>query len=481
MRDTSLRSLCLGLHNMTVRKVRPPQFRRYEYMLYLMAQLTRLVHEDTGFSWKVMMKALGKSNDVVNAMLDKYDTEQDHVRKTRSSYGDGYGRPMKSFTTRIRPVSDRGCWGTYISTRDDMTALVLNAGKMPIAANRNSILRPTDIIVCFKSTSTVANVKTNLLSLVSHIDLQKAIEPTNIQLKSKTPITVPGSFIDAILGGWPALMKAIHMHGKQPHRLFITGHSLGGALATLFGFIMAEAKIPGIKSIHIVAFGAPKTMDKAGCMEFNKHLDSGYMTYDRVITQTNPTPTSKAHAIFLKNDYIPAFPMGFEHPGYNPTDDSTKITHPYSMDLVRTIYGIPTDTRFREKKTWPFKEPMDLFAKKDELKEAVKDSMVGGSCSKDSLVKAKGHMPNFLSISPVPNRIFVHGETLGMVNQAGHRFYGIKNPVRPESDLVAYFSLCPTGVRIQYLTPEGNMICKKNPSVNTTRRRIKVEAKASQT
>jgi hypothetical protein len=57
-----------------------------------------------------------------------------------------------------------------------------------------------------------------------------------------------------------------------------------------------------------------------------------------------------------------------------------------------------------------------------------------------------------------------------MVNQSAHRWYGVKNPVRPHSDKTAYFSFCKTGVKIQYLLPDGSLMAAKNPG---TRKKMK--------
>ena len=445
-----------------------------------MAQMSRLVHSDSGFAWYTMQKCLGLSNDLVNKVLREYDTKRLADRKVSAPIGDGTGRPMKSFATRVNPPSTENAWGTYISTSRDMTAAVFDISKMPLKPNPSSIFRRGDILIAFKSTSTLINLYDDLKAQFKSIDLQDALEGTGIRMKSENNM-VPESFIRLLLGGLHALIKSLDFHVKNTsnRRLFITGHSLGGALATLLGFIFAEAKVTGtlsivkyFKSIHVISFGAPTVCDDVARNSFNKHLTSGLLTYDRVIAQTYPSLIVNIHSIFIKNDYIPGIPVGYSHPGYKPLiTESADPMRPYSIDTVRKLYGVNTITRFRDTATWPFREDMQLFSDTDKLEDAAKSYMVGGTAAKDEYAEETKHrVPNMISVPPLPSIIFVHGETLGMIAQSGHRTFGVKNPVRPESDLIAYFSFCPTGVKVEYLKPDGSLISLKNGG-NATRKR----------
>jgi len=460
--DTTIRPICFGIdrhiNKTEAQKVGSEGLKRYEYILYIMAQICRFTHSDSGFSWQAMKTSFGQSNDIVNHLLYKYDTEQKSQRTKRAPIGDGAGRPMLSYMTPTQPKTSTGCWGKYISTHADMTALVLDASTMPLKANPNSIFKPTDIIVSFKSTSSVLNLLTDILSqIVPSIDLQYALLPEAIYLQEG--VRVPWSFVALLMTGWPALIKAIKEFSKDSkHRLFITGHSLAGVLGTLMGFILAESKIlPNIESIHIISFGAPKLFNKTGVERFNKHLDSGFLTYDRVVSQTEPSLKSDLYSILVNNDYIPGFPRGYKHPGF-ASDES--ITGPYSIDTVRKFYGQETTTRFRDEQSWPFPDDdSHMYVQPLVLNKKAAALMKGGGT----------HQPNFLSIAPIPGRTFVHGETLGMVPSSAHRYPQMKNSVGPASNLISYFSFCPTGVKIEYLTPEGNLVCYKNPSPRKTR------------
>ena len=103
-------------------------------------------------------------------------------------------------------------------------------------------------------------------------------------------------------------------------RIFVTGHSLGGAFASITGLGLAQLKKKGtvqgypeliLPPIHIVTFGAPKIFTDYSRNVFNDLLLGGFMTLDRIANRPRfPDPT------MLSYDPIPLIPPNMSHPGF---------------------------------------------------------------------------------------------------------------------------------------------------------------------
>jgi len=516
--DSTLRPICFGIDSHVSQAVAkqqgPEKFKRYEHVLYVMAQLSRIVYCDTGIMWNVIEKSLGMSSDVVNKVISAYDAKfkKEKTMPITSQAGEGTGRPMESYSLVSGDAVAKGGqkYGTYVSSSEDMTCLFLNASK--VKANPNSILLPTDVIVSFKGSSTMDNFKHDLMSQFTAAELQKLVAATGVKIGSGGLVT--GSFIGPLVNAWAALMKAMNEHiVADGTRLFLTGHSLGGAYTSLFAFILAEGKVTGtlpimkkVKSIHVVSFGAPCILRDGARNSFNRHLDSGLMTLDRVVSQ-KVSARSAATQLLVgglagPNDVVPTIPAGFGHPGYRPLNNPLKNYtpeakgRPYSIDFVRKFYGVPTNTRYREPTTWPFPEAVTLGDRKygadlnkivmgltqvsdipqdGELKApegapaaapAGEDPMEGGGADKAIYEKATlQRIPNFVSVQGSAYAYgFAHAEYLGMFFFGGFRLPGMKNPA---SKNVAYFEFNKAGVKIQYTAP-GPVAASAN-SVNLTK------------
>ena len=488
--DSTLRPTCFGLQlkvsKAEAKAVGPQKFKRYEHILYLGAQLSRLVYCDTGIMWNVIEKSLGMSNDIVNKVITAYDKEFAGKRRAPSAAAGAEGsRPMESYSLVVAKPGDAK-YATYVSSPDDMTCLFINASK--VKANPNSILTGNDVFISFKGSSTMDNFKHDLMSQISASDLGGLVKSIGVTVQGERNL-VTGAFVKPLVKAWSALMSALSEHVKNGGtRLFLCGHSLGGAYCTLFAFILAEGKVSGtipimnkVKSIHILSYGAPCIVSDTARNTFNRHLESGLMTIDRVVSQKVAARSAATQllvgGIAGPNDVIPTIPAGFSHPGFRPL--ATNIMpeaggRPYSMDNIRKFYGVDTKTRYRDTNTWPFTERLELGdwknskeldaivkgltgvappANEDPSKVVTDDPkpLVGGLGKQKGIYSAatKNHIPDFVSVAGSNWAAgFAHAEYLGMFFAGGFRLPGMKNP--GYGSRIAYFGLANSGVALSY-------------------------------
>jgi hypothetical protein len=280
---------------------------------------------------------------------------------------------------------------------------------------------PSDAVLVFKGSSTMKNFKHDLYSQFTRADLSTVMPPGTAMISQTKDNFVPASFVKPILKSWELLKREIMV--QKPTRLFITGHSLGGAYATLFGFILAECgrqAFPFLQSIHIVSFGSPTLLGDGARNTFNAHLDSGYVTLDRVVSYGSMTKVS---------DIVPSIPVGFSHPGFQPLKTELypekKTGRAYNLETIRKVYQ--------------------------------KGGLLGIGVEKSKYdIATKFHSPNKVVIPARTALVqtFAHAEYFDMTFLGGFRLLGMKNPGFRGSDgkyNIFYASLFPDGVQFKYV------------------------------
>jgi hypothetical protein len=150
-------------------------------------------------------------------------------------------------------------------------------------------------------------------------------------------------------------------------QVIVTGHSLGGANASLCAMILAGFKRAGLgglekPSLHCITYGAPKCLMSYTRNVFNSFLLDGTMTYDRVAARMKNSlqfasqlalATGVATAPFVTPgvNIIPTIPPNFEHPGFSVlnTEVKTQSTTGRSKNItdIREMFGgIKNDAGF---------------------------------------------------------------------------------------------------------------------------------------
>lgn len=361
LKDTTLRSVIFGLKDVFVAKdsagqlkivpnqVEKSQFDQYDHVLKVMTQLSRLAYCDSSIIREVMLSPSFGTNDNVtfNQTITNIDAKYalaSLTSITKRPYA-GYrvkssqdpksidGRPMLSYITpSITANANETPIAQYVSHPSDFTYIVVPGSAL---MTRCPFFTATDLAISFKGSSTVQNFKHDLYSTFTPRNLAE-IMPPGTQMSSDVKgkqIIVSQSFINPINEAWSILRDTILK--SKPTRLFITGHSLGGAYSSLVSFIMAEVSskiFPSVKSIHNISLGAPTILGDAARNVFNAHLDSGKLTLDRV---SSYLPTGIA-------DPIIAIPAGFSHPGFQPLRTElmpeARTGRAYTYETIRKVY-----------------------------------------------------------------------------------------------------------------------------------------------
>jgi hypothetical protein len=167
-------------------------------------------------------------------------------------------------------------------------------------------------------------------------NLNPTPQSTNLNESSKNN-NIPGKagygFIEMLKESIPELCQKIEeLKSQNFARVIITGHSLGGAIASLFGYYLKKYK-PDLVSvpIHVVTFGACCVFDAIGRNDFNNFLKiSGpIFTLDRVTTNFDP---------------VIILPVDLDHPGYTLLRDEirafTNTRRTNEIGEIRKMLGL---------------------------------------------------------------------------------------------------------------------------------------------
>jgi len=336
LKDTTFRSVLFGktdvevLYDEQLKQIRlkeqvdKEKFDSYILVLKAMAQLSRLAYCDSGITREVMLSPdFGTQNtESINNLITELEKKYFKQRFQSSTYPNSKeGRPMESYVLALSPQKQNK-FATYVSSPSDMAFIAMNG-------SRFQFLNTNDLVLCFKGTSSMKNIKHDLQSLGAPADLSTMMPP---EIKVTPNNYVAGAFVKRIMKSWKIIEDIIKK--ANPTRIFVVGHSLGGAYATLCGYILAECRqinFPSVQSVHIISFGSPTVLTDGARNIFNGHLDSGKLTLDRVVSHV-----SKSY------DIIPRLPPMLTHPGFQPLNTEmypeTKTGRAYNLDMIQKVY-----------------------------------------------------------------------------------------------------------------------------------------------
>lgn len=142
------------------------------------------------------------------------------------------------------------------------------------------------------------------------------------------------------------------MAKHNPVRVMVTGHSLGAASSAIFLYYMIRRlERDGVTQykgkVHGVGFGCPRLFNDDMRNEFNRYLDNGWMTYDRVdsVNKTafdivTPIPNTLNHGGYniLKTEFFP-----FRKKGRSAEIDDKRFM--YGGDSARNESSVMNPTK----------------------------------------------------------------------------------------------------------------------------------------
>jgi hypothetical protein len=443
-RDLSIQSAKTGDGKIISTQVDATTFNNYTHVLKIMAQLARIVYCDLSVIREVVTgDKFGKDfNPAVNQQITQLDSKYSSMRRVPVDPAKNDGRPMQSYATPACPTPQPAGTEvlTYVSSPGDVTCLIIS-GKHLQEKSGIAFFKDDDLVICFKGSSTMKNFKHDLYSQFDSTELNELMQPAGLTLEDKTVGKVTGAFVKPLMKVWPTLRREIT--SKNPKRLFITGHSLGGAYASLFAFIVAEchaAQFPSIATAHLITFGAPTLLSDTARNTFNKYLDNGFLTLDRVVSQAQS----------LVIDAIPSIPAGFSHPGYQPLKTEWKpeknTGRAYQLTNVESV-----------------------FKRQSGGKRTKKGGLFGFGAEKNKYEdQTKLHMPTKIMIvatNPL-TQTFPHAEYWGMTYLGGFRMPGMKNPGYKGNTFVG--KVYPTCISYVYEPSSSTDVPTPDADENTT-------------
>jgi hypothetical protein len=390
--------------------------KQVEYIFYIGAQLSRLVYCDSGIIQE-SLKALGEHPDVFNKVITTYDHK---YLSQRVSYTKGVPAP-DSYTMINQCAGEKSDKPLvkYISSPTDTTCMVVNPSA--IIPNENSIILPTDGIIVFKGSSSLRNWSKNLGSLVSGSLNASLIKKFGSTLQANPDFKITTSFLNPLLEIFDSIVNDgfSSVFSTPPTRVFVFGHSKGGAECEIMGMLLSlmlkvnvesrPSQLAELKEVHVISYGAPKILASSAYSEFNRQILSKNVTVTRIESVGR-----------LVGDAVTAAPPLGAHPGITNTQNT--------IDTIRSKYGITVDGNYRRnEKSWPFSAPYNLWdpANKAELDKRVQDITGQAPPTQQEIEMTSPKEPltggYYVKVKGARDTISPHAEQLGMYFMGSQR------------------------------------------------------------
>lgn len=413
--DYSLLPVCYGKKFDDKLEVDVNAVKKFEHALYIGAEASRLLYCDVGILKFSLTKAFGLSPDILNKVITHYDGKYrfkktnllNRISSNKQIAPDSYElEPCTSFENDGKKPLMR-----YISSPTDTTCGVISPETLQ--SNSNSIFTSTDCFVVFKGSSSLRNWEKNLRSVFPG-DFAK--EVSSLGLNAPSGIAIARSFVTPIVEIFDEILKGIQEVCPNATRIFVFGHSKGGAEAELGGMMLSLCmgnKLPNVTQVHVISYGSPKVVSPTSKDAINNAFF--------VANKGNFTLTRVESVGSVIGDNVTDIPPVMVHPGWGNKSNT--------LDEVRTKFaGVSVTDNKRNAATWPFNESLDLwditqkFKLDAEVKKVIGEDVKGGERSTYLRVRGSRWAPN------------PHMEYLGMFFLGSQRIAGMANPAKTQGD-----------------------------------------------
>ncbi|KAL7564487.1 hypothetical protein ACA910_017954 [Epithemia clementina (nom. ined.)] len=240
------------------------------------------------FGWYSVFEMYNKLNNLAPNHDDIQLIEFDDKQEThRLVYGIGINKRLKRITVIFR--------GTYAQdTRDWVRNLQFGLVDVPLP----SVVLEDDDDPITTTTTTTTNPSSTATSTTNYNNNDKNNNNKLTQLfvhqgiyeylfhNSERGLDYPRERYEEILGNILSCLDQVEYHN---YKVFVTGHSLGGALALLLAFFAAaEERLP--KPVTCVSLGSLLVGDAAFQQAFERLERKGWIRHLRITNQHDPVP-----------------------------------------------------------------------------------------------------------------------------------------------------------------------------------------------
>ena len=419
--DYSLLPVCYGKKFDDSLGVDVNAVKKFEHALYIGAEASRLLYCDVGILKLSLTKAFGLSPDILNKVISHYDGKYKFKKTNLLNRASG-SKQLAPDSYELEPCTSFENDGKkplmrYISSPTDTTCGVISPDALQ--SNSNSIFTSSDCIVTFKGSSSLRNWEKNLRSVFPG-DFAK--EVSSLGLNAPSGIAIARAFITPIVEIFDEILKAINLVCPNATRIFVFGHSKGGAEAELGGMMLSLCmgnKLPSVTQVHVISYGSPKVVSPTSKDAINNAFF--------VANKGNFTLTRVESVGSIVGDTVTDMPPVMVHPGWGNTSNT--------LDEIRTKYGgVSVTDNKRNPATWPFNESVDLWDITQKFKlDAAVATVIGEDVSKDAPAHG-GERSTYLRVRGsrwAPNP---HMEYLGMFFLGSQRIPGMANPAKTQGN-----------------------------------------------